>query len=101
MKPDIIEIFEALKKIMTVSGYETINARAVLDTALEYTGDFFTSSEITVNEAVINQQEYYEYDAVGNITGIYRLEENEKVYCCSSGRYRCRWSGNDQHFAGA
>ncbi len=38
------------------------------------------ASEITVNEAVINQQEYYEYDSIGNITGIYRLEENEKVY---------------------
>ena len=53
MKPDILEIFEALKEIMTVSGYETVNARAVLDTAIECTGDFFTSSEISETGSVI------------------------------------------------
>ncbi len=28
----------------------------------------------------VGGQEYYEYDYVGNITGIYRIEENEKIY---------------------
>ena len=38
------------------------------------------TSEISVNENTLSQQEYYEYDAVGNITGIYHLEDDEKVY---------------------
>ena len=39
----------------------------------------FTSS-VTNGINTLTQQEYYEYDSIGNITGIYRLEENEKVY---------------------
>ncbi len=39
----------------------------------------FTSS-VTNGVNTVIQQEYYEYDTVGNITGIYRFEENEKVY---------------------
>ena len=49
----ILEIFEKLKEHMTVSGYETVNAEKVRDTALEYTGSFFEKSEITKSGSVI------------------------------------------------
>ena len=38
------------------------------------------SLNITNETNTVSRQEHYEYDAVGNITGIYRMEENEKVY---------------------
>ena len=38
------------------------------------------ASTVTNGINTVSQQEYYEYDSVGNITGIYRIEENEKVY---------------------
>ena len=38
------------------------------------------ASTVTNGTNTVSQQEYYEYDSVGNITGIYRIEENEKVY---------------------
>ncbi len=38
------------------------------------------TSNIVCGENTYSKQEYYEYDAVGNITGIYRLAENEKIY---------------------
>ncbi len=53
MKTDILGIFEKLKNIMTVSGYETLNAEAVREVALECTDSFFQSSEITKSGSVI------------------------------------------------
>ena len=38
------------------------------------------TSSVTNGTNEVSEQEYYEYDSVGNITGIYRLEENEKIY---------------------
>lgn len=38
------------------------------------------TSSVTNGSNTVTQQEYYEYDSVGNITGIYKIEENEKVY---------------------
>ncbi len=37
-------------------------------------------SSVTNGTNTVSEQEYYEYDSVGNITGIYKIEENEKVY---------------------
>lgn len=53
MKPNIKEIFESLKSIMTVSGYESVNAKAVADYALSVTDDFFTEFEITKSGSII------------------------------------------------
>lgn len=39
-----------------------------------------SASTVTNGTNTVSQQEYYEYDSVGNITGIYRIEDNEKVY---------------------
>ena len=38
------------------------------------------TSTVTNGTNTVGGQEYYEYDSVGNITGIYRIEENEKIY---------------------
>ena len=61
-----------------------------LDSAIEHTyADTDTTattkvtsltSSVTNGTNEVSEQEYYEYDSVGNITGIYRLEENEKIY---------------------
>lgn len=37
-------------------------------------------SSVTNGTNTVSVQEHYEYDSVGNITGIYHIEENEKVY---------------------
>lgn len=38
------------------------------------------TSFVTNGTNGVSEEEYYEYDLQGNITGIYKLEENEKVY---------------------
>lgn len=38
------------------------------------------TSSVTNGTATVSEQEYYEYDSVGNITGIYKIDENQKVY---------------------
>lgn len=38
------------------------------------------TSSVTNGINTVLEEEYYEYDSTGNITGIYKLEENEKVY---------------------
>ncbi len=53
MKTDILGIFEKLKNIMTVSGYETVNAERVRQTALECADSFFQKSEITKSGSII------------------------------------------------
>lgn len=53
MKTDILEIFENLKDIMTVSGYERVNAEKVRDIAMKHTGRFFQSADITKSGSVI------------------------------------------------
>ncbi len=53
MKSEILEIFEKLKNIMTVSGYETLGAEKVRDVAIEFTGGFFEESEISKSGSVI------------------------------------------------
>lgn len=53
MKPNIKEIFESLKSIMTVSGYEALNAAAVAEYAFSVADGFFQSFEITKSGSVI------------------------------------------------
>lgn len=53
MTEKILHIFEDLKKIMTVSGFETVNADAVRNAAISATGTFFESSEITKSGSVL------------------------------------------------
>ncbi|MBR3768024.1 MAG: hypothetical protein IKL10_07290 [Clostridia bacterium] len=38
------------------------------------------TSFVSTADNTVSNQEYYEYDAFGNITGIYRIEDDEKVY---------------------
>ncbi|MBE6704264.1 MAG: M20/M25/M40 family metallo-hydrolase [Ruminococcaceae bacterium] len=53
MKDTILDIFGKLKRIMTVSGFETLNAQTVKETALEYTDGFFEDAQVTVSGSVI------------------------------------------------
>jgi len=53
MESKILEIFEELKGIMTVSGYETVNAEKVRDVALRVSDGFFDSAEITKLGSII------------------------------------------------
>ncbi len=53
MKNIIPEIFEKLKNIMTVSGFETQNAQKVKEVALGCTDGFFEEAQITKSGSVI------------------------------------------------
>lgn len=53
MTEKILEIFENLKSIMTVSGYETVNAEKVAEYVVSETDGFFEKSEITALGSVI------------------------------------------------
>ncbi len=53
MTEKILQIFESLKEIMTVSGFETVNSEAVRSVALSAADGFFESSEITKSGSVL------------------------------------------------
>ncbi len=63
MTEKILQTFEKLKEIMTVSGFETVNAEAVRDAALSSAGGFFESSEITKSGSVLLYHKSKKQDA--------------------------------------
>lgn len=53
MSENILEIFEKLKEIMTVSGYEALNAGLVRSVCLDAARGFFDSAEITKSGSIL------------------------------------------------